>query len=194
MRRSGDTLIVGKNRRQAFWSLVIISFMLPVSIWFLIMGLQPRPGGIGWPMVAFGALGLAAFAGYAVLIIRTIRAPWHLAIGPSHFCLFTPTYDLSVPWERVAGIAVSEVNRRPGCVLVFDDVAAVVRGAVFHRVPAPQGAVTGPGTMQSRMEESFAAFGYHLGIPGRILELGPEGLAELMTRARTGDVEQERQA
>jgi hypothetical protein len=28
--------------------------------------------------------------------------------------------------------------------------------------------------------------GYHLGIPGRILELGPAELASLLSRARTG--------
>ena len=36
------------------------------------------------------------------------------------------------------------------------------------------------------MEENFDLWGYHFGIPGRILEMGPEELAGLLARARTG--------
>ena len=181
-----------KNRQRAFWSLVIAFCGLAVSGLFLFLGLQSGRPGVGWTMVLFGLLGLVAFGGFAAMVIRTMRSPWHLTVNPSHLALYTPTYDLKVRWERVAGIAVAEVNRRPGCVLVFDDVTAVVQSATFHGVPAPPDAVTNATRMQARMQENLKAGGYHLGIPGRILELGPEALAELLTRGRTGELWQEK--
>jgi hypothetical protein len=36
------------------------------------------------------------------------------------------------------------------------------------------------------LAENYAGLGYHLGIPGRILEMGPVELAEMLSRARTG--------
>jgi hypothetical protein len=127
-----------------------------------------------------------AFGGSAILIIQTMRAPWHLAVSPAHLALYTPTYDLQIPWDCIAGIAVDEVARRPGCVLILEDVTAVVQRATFHGRSKRPDAVVNARTMQARLEENLDAWGYHLAIPGRILEMGPEELAELLVKGRTG--------
>jgi hypothetical protein len=62
----------------------------------------------------------------------------------------------------------------------------VVQRAEFHRGSSRPDAVVNARTMQTRMEENFDAWGYHLAIPGRILERGPEELAGLLAKARTG--------
>jgi hypothetical protein len=186
LRRDGETITVEKNRKRAFWSLVIVLFFIPVSGILLVLGLQSSRGGINWSLVMFGLLGLFVFAGSAGLVVRTMRAPWRLEIDPSHLSLFAPTYDLQVPWEQVAAIAVDEFNRRLACVLVFEDLPALVQRATFHRGASQQSAVTSQATMQARLEENFANLGYHLAIPGRILELGPEELARVLVDARTG--------
>jgi hypothetical protein len=188
VKRAGDTIVVGKNRQRAIWALVMIALALAVSGWFLYIGLKPGRAGTGWAAALFGLMGLVAFGSYAAMILRTLRSPWHLTLTPSHLSLSTETYDLKVPWAVVAGIAVDEVDRRPGCVLVFDDVADVVRHSIFRRTPAGSQAVTNAARMQARLEESFRLWGYHLGIPGRILELGPEALAQLLAQARTGEL------
>jgi len=181
-----DLIIVRKNRKRALWSLAIILFMVPVSAWLLFLGLQPGRPEIGWTLVLFGALGLVSFLGSAALILSVLRKPWHLELTLPHLKLFTPTYDLCVPWSQIAGIAVDEVNRRTGCALVFEDIAEVIQGATFHHRTNRTDAVTDRATMQARMEANFCDWGYHLAIPGRILEIGPEELARLLTRARTG--------
>jgi hypothetical protein len=182
-----ETVVVGKNRRWGWWALGMIALGLPVSALFLYLGIRPGLPGVSWALVVFGLLGLLAFAAYGRIIIRTLRSPWRLELTPGHLGLYTPAYDLSVPWVRVVGIAVDEVDRRLGCVLAFDDAAAVAAGAVFHGETV-QGAVTNAGRMRVRMEENFRQRGYHLGIPGRILELGPDALAAMLARARTGEL------
>jgi hypothetical protein len=181
-----EPITIGKNRKRAFWSLAIILFMVPISVLLIILGLQPGRPDVAWSLVLFGAVGLLAFVGAAIAIVRTMRAPWHLALSPAHLALYTANYDLRVPWDQIKGIAVDEVNRKPGCALVFEDVEAVVKGAEFHVQTSRRDAVTDAATMQARMEENLAAVGYHLGIPGRLLEKGPDELAELMVKARTG--------
>jgi hypothetical protein len=194
VKRAGDILVVGKNRQRAFWALIMIGSALAVSGWFLYIGLGPGRPGVGWVAALFGLMGLVAFSSYAAMILGTLRSPWNLTITPSHLSLSTETYDLRVPWAQVAGIAVDEVDRRLGCALVFDDVAEVARHSVFRRAPAGPEAVTNAARMQARMEDSFRQRGYHLGIPGRILELGPEALARLLAQARTGELWKESEA
>jgi len=188
---TNDTIVIRKNRRWGIWALAMCALGLPVSAWFLSLGLRSGRPGLGWTLTAFGLLGLVAFSAYGWMIVRTLRSPWRLELTRSHLALYTPAYDLRVPWEHVAGIAADEVDRRLGCVLVFEDPAAVAEGAVFRRAQAPPGAVTGAARMRARMEETFRQKGYHLGIPGRILELAPEPLAALLARARTGELWQD---
>ena len=183
-----DHIIVHKNRKRAFWALLIVSFFVPISGWLLYLGLQPGRPDVAWALVLFGALGLVAFTASTMAIIRTMRSPWHLALSPSHLTLRTRVYDLDVPWDRVIGIKVDGVNNRPGCVLIFDDVAAVAQGATFHGDSAPYDAVTSADQMMARMRENYDGQGYHLGLPGRILEMGADDLAELLTKARTGQL------
>jgi len=166
----------------------MIVFFVPVSAWLVFLGMQPGRPDVSWSLVLFGALGVITFSGSAVLIIRTMRAPWRLELMPERLALLTPTYDLEVPWDSIAGIAVDDVNRRLGCVLIFEDAAAVVQHARFHHKSARPDAITDARTMQARMEENFEQLGYHLAIPGRILEMGPEELAELLVQGRTGDL------
>jgi hypothetical protein len=190
--QSLESIIVHKNRKRAFWSLVIVLFCIPVSVWLIIIGLRPGRPDVSWALIAIGLAGLLAFVASAVRVLRTIRAPWRLELIPSHMTLFTPTYDLEAPWDLIAGIAVDAVNRRPGCVLIFEDVPSVTGRATFHRDQARRpDAVTDAQTMQARMEENFDLTGYHLAIPGRILEVGPEELAEILVKARTGELWQE---
>jgi hypothetical protein len=165
--------------------------MLPVSIWLLLLGFQPGRPDMSWALVTFGALGLLAFAGSAVAIIRTIRAPWRLELGQAHLTIYAPTYDLTIGWNQILGIGVDKVDRRLGCVLAFEDVAGVVRGASFHGRTSRPSAVTNALVMQARMEENYNQVGYHLGIPGRLLELPAEALAELLSKGRTGQLWQE---
>jgi hypothetical protein len=184
-----DRIIVHKNRKRAFWSLAIVLFMVPVSAVLLLLGLQPGRPDVAWALVLFGALGILAFAFGAFRIVRTMRSPWHLELGPGHLTLRAPTYDLRLPWDSIAGIGVNEVNRKPGCVLVLEDPAAVARGAAFYPGGSNRrSAVTDAATMQARMEQSFQDNGYHLAIPGRLLEMGPEELAGMLARARQGEL------
>ncbi len=194
MKRTGETIAIGKNWLWATWVLAMIALGLVASGWFLYLGLVPDRSGHGLTMVLFGLLGLAAFSGFALMILRTLRAPWHLELNPLRLLLHAPNYVLEVPWERVAGIAVGQVDGREGCVLAFDNPVAVAQAATFPRGRVPLGAVTGPKRMQSRMEDNLRRHGYHLGIPGRVLELAPEALARLLTQARTGELWQEGKA
>lgn len=188
MTQNQTSITVHKNKKRAFWSLVLIAFMLPVSLWLLVLGLQPGRPEIGWFMVLFGTAGLIAFGIAAFAVIGTMRSTWRLELNPAHLALYAPTYDLLMPWDGIAGIAVDKVGRRLGCALVFEDVSAAVQGATFHRKAAHPGAVVDAATMKVRMEENFNTLGYHLGIPDRILELDPEELAELLAKARRGQL------
>ena len=188
MTEKQERIVVQKNRKRAWGALAIILFMVPVSGWLMILGVQPGRPDVSWALVLFGLTGLIAFSLSAIVVIRTMRAPWHAEIDPSHLALYTPTYNLPIPWDQVSGIAVDAVNQRPGCVLLFEDVTAVVERAQFRGSTRRAGAVTDSATMQSRLKENFDTRGYHLGIPGKILELGPEELAELLVKARTGEL------
>jgi hypothetical protein len=188
VKRNGDTFIVEKNRRQAFWALVVVGFMTLVSLALLITGLLGSKSGIIWLLIWLGVLGLLGFGGSAGLVIHTMRAPWHLAASPAHLTLHTPTYHLQVPWDNVAGIAVDAVSRRLGCALIFEDAAAVAQGARFVARSDCRDVVTDADKMLARMRENYETLGYHLGIPGRILEKGPEALAEFLTQACTGQL------
>jgi hypothetical protein len=179
------SIVVEKNRRRARWSLALVGFMLVVSIVLLLTGLVGSSGTL-WTPVWLGLVGVVGFGGSALLVIQTMRAPWHLAVSPTHLRLHTPTYLLQVPWENVAGIAVDEVNWREGCALVFEDPARVAQDARFLARSTRPDVVTDAATMLARMQESYANLGYHLGIPGRILEKGPRELAEFLSAARTG--------
>lgn len=187
----GARIVIRKNRKRALWSLAIIVFMIPVSGWLLYAGLQPGRPEVAWAMVAFGILAIGAFSASAASVIHTMRSPWHVGVTPSCLELTTKAYRLAIPWERVAGIAVDVVDRRPGCVLVFDDPVAVSLGADFAVGANHRDAVTGPEVMQRRMAHNYRQGGYHLGIPGRLLEMGPEELAQILARARTGELWQE---
>jgi len=187
MRREGDRFIVEKNRQRAVWAMAIVAFMAVVSLILVLTGLLGADEVL-WTPVWLGVVGLIGFAASAVLIVRTMGAPWHLAAAPDGLHLQTPMYVLDVPWQRIAGIAVDEVNFREGAVLVFDDPAAVVEGVRFTMRSNRPDMISDPATMLARMAENYQALGYHLGIPGRILELGPQELAQFLTRARTGDL------
>lgn len=182
------SIIVEKNRQRGLAALMIVLFFVPISIWLVLWGLQPGRPDVSWALVLFGFLGVLAFGASGVLVIRVMRGPWRLEISPAHLALYTPTYDLKVPWEQIAGIAVDEVNRRLCCVLVIENVASVVQGTEFHNRSGRPDAVTDPGMMQARMEENFHLHGYHLVIPSRILEIGPEKLAELLTEAKSQSI------
>ncbi len=165
--------------------------MALVSLVLLLTGLLGGKSGILWMPVWLGLVGLLGFGGSAALVMQTMRAPWHLAVDRTHLTLHTPTYRLQMPWDNVAGIAVDEVNFRLGCVLIFEDPAAVAEGARFLARSKRPDVVTDAGTMLARMQDSYDKLGYHLGIPGRILEKGPEELAELLTKACTGQLWEE---
>ncbi len=185
MQRDGETLIVGKNRQRAFWALVIVVFMSLVSLVLILAGLLSR-GEVLWTPVWLGTVGLLGFGAGAAMIIRTLRSPWHLAVDPGGLRLRTQTYLLEVPWGNVAGIGVDEVNFREGCVLVFEDAAAAAEGARFLVRASQPDIITDREAMLARMEENYRVLGYHLGIPGRILEMGPQELARFLADARTG--------
>ena len=191
MTEKQETIVVEKNRKRALWALAIVSFMLPVSIWLLLLGFQPGRPEMSWAMMTFGAVGLVAFAGSALAIIRTMRAPWRLELSRAHLTIHAPTYDLAIGWDQILGIGVDKVDHRLGCVLAFEEVAAVVQGASFHNRKSRPNAVTSTAAMQARMEENYDQTGYHFGIPGRLLELPAEALAELLSKGRTGKLWQE---
>jgi len=185
---SNETIIVQKNRRRAFWALIIVIFFIPVSGILVYLGARPGREDIGWAIVAFGLLGLVTFSWSAIMIVRTMRSPWHLEVNPAGLVLYTPGYDLEAPWDSVAGIAVDRVGRKPGCVLIFEDATAVVQRTRFHGNGTGRGAVTNASMMQAQMEVNFERLGYHLGIPGRILEMDAGELAGFLARARTGEL------
>lgn len=188
MVKSDETIIVQKNRRRAFWALIIVIFFIPVSGMLVYLGTRPGREDIGWAIVLFGVLGLVTFSWSAVMIVRTMRSDWRLEVSPAGLVLYTPGYDLEAPWDSVAGIAVDRVGRKPGCVLIFEDAGAVVQRTRFHADATGRGAVTNASMMQAQMEVNLERLGYHLGIPGRILEMDADELAALLARARTGEL------
>jgi hypothetical protein len=190
MKRDGDTLIVRKNRQRAFWALVIVVFMSLASLVLILAGVLNQ-AGVLWTPVWLGTVGLLGFGASAAMIVQTLRSPWHLAVDPGGLRLRTQTYLLEVPWDNLAGIGVDEVNRRAGCVLVFEEPAAAVEGTRFLARARQPDVVTDGEAMLARMEENYRLLGYHLGIPGRILEMGPEELAKFLADARTGKLWQE---
>lgn len=185
MQRDGDTLIVGKNRQRGFWALAIVAFMTLVSLVLILAGVLNQ-AEVLWTPVWLGTVGLLGFGVSAAMILRTLRSPWHLAVHPGGLRVRTQTYLLEVPWENVAGIGVDEVNFREGCVLVFENPAAAVDGTRFLVRARQPDIITDREAMLARMEENYRVLGYHLGIPGRILEMGPEELAQFLADARTG--------
>jgi hypothetical protein len=190
MRRDGDTLIVGKNRQRATWALVIISFMCLVSLVLILAGVLGQ-GEVLWVPIWLGTVGLLGFGASAAMVVNTLRSPWHLAVDPGGLRLRTQTYLLEVPWQNVAGIGVNEVNFREGCVLVFEDATAAAEGTRFLVRARQPDIITDREAMLARMEENYRVLGYHLGIPGRILEMGPEELARFLADARTGTLWQD---
>ena len=185
---SNETIVVQKNQRRAFWALIIVLFFVPVSGLLVYLGSRPGREEISWVIIAFGLIGLVAFSWSAVMIVRTMRSPWRLEVDPAALVLYTPGYDLEVPWDAVVAIGVDRVSRRPGCVLIFEDVEAVVQRTRFHAKAAGRGAITDATMMQVQMEANFQQLGYHLGIPGRILEMDADELGEFLARARTGEL------
>lgn len=191
MGNSIEPIIVHKNRKRAVWSLVIIAFFVPISAWLVLLGVQPGRPDVSWMMVFFGVAGLVAFTGSGVLVVRTMRAPWRLSLCREHLGVYTPAYDLEIPWADIKQIGVTDVNRREGCVLVFDDVNSVVQQARFHPGARRPDAITNAEVMRARMEENYDRLGYHLAFPGRMLETGPAELAQMLTRGCTGALWQE---
>ncbi len=187
MTDTGQIIIVEKNRKRAFWALVICGFVCLVSAALLVTGLLQKPS-ILWPLVTLGSVGLIGFGFGAWMVVRTMRSPWNLTLDPDHLALRTQTYTISVPWENIAGIGVAEVNFRDGCVVVFESAEAVAEGARFHARSDRATIITDADSMLARMEDNIENLGYHLGIPGRMLEKGAEELAELLARARTGEL------
>ena len=183
-----ETITVQKNQRRALWALIIVLFFVPVSGMLVYLGSRPGREDIGWAIIGFGLIGLVTFSWSAVMIVRTMRSSWRLEVGPAALVLYTPGYDLEVPWDTVVGIAVDRVARKPGCVLIFEDVEAAVQRTRFHARSTGRGAVTNASMMQAQMEANFRQLGYHLGIPGRILEMNADELAGFLARARTGDL------
>lgn len=188
MTEINESIIVQKNQRRAFWALIIVLFFVPVSGILVYLGTRPGREDIGWAIVAFGVLGLATFSWSAVMIVRTMRSSWRLEVNPAALVLYTPNYDLEAPWDSIVGIAVDRVARKPGCVLIFEDTEAVVQRTRFHAEDAGRGAVTDANMMQAQMEVNLERLGYHLGIPGRILEMDAGELAGFLSRARTGEL------
>jgi hypothetical protein len=185
LRHEGEVIIVEKNRQRAFWALAIIGFMILVSVVLILAGALGG-GKVLWTPIWLGAVGLLGFGVSAGLVIQTMRSPWHLAVSPASLKIRTQAYVLEIPWTQVAGIAVDEVNFRDGCVLLFEDPAAVAGEARFLVRSNRPDVVTDQETMLARMRENYEKLGYHFGIPGRILELDPEDLAQFLVKARTG--------
>jgi len=190
MRRDGETIIVEKNRQRATWALVIVAFMCLVSLVLILAGVLSGDEVL-WAPIWLGTVGLLGFGASAAVVVQTLRSPWHLAVDPAGLRLRTQTYLLEVPWDNVAGIGVDEVNFREGCVLVFEDPAAAAEGTRFLVRSGRPDIITDREVMLARMEENHRSLGYHLGIPGRILEMGPEELARLLAGARTGTLWQD---
>jgi hypothetical protein len=182
---TGKTIVVEKNRQRALWALVILGFVFLVSAALLVTGLLNKQG-ILWPVVGLGAVGAIGFGISGLRVIGTMRSPWNLTLDPIHLTLRTQTYTINVPWENIASIGVADVNRRQGCVLVFEDVEKAVNGTQFHARSNRADIITDADAMLDRMEDNIEHLGYHLGIPGRMLEKGAEELAELLTNGRIG--------
>jgi len=162
-----------------------VGFMILVSLALILAGILGQRGVL-WLPLWVGILGLFSFGASAALIVRTVRSPWHLAVDPQGLTLHTQAYVLEVPWDNVAGIGVDDVDFREGCVLVFEAPEEVVAGTRFLVRSSRPDVVADADRLRARLAENYASLGYHLGIPGRILEMGPAELAEFLSRARTG--------
>jgi hypothetical protein len=159
--------------------------MFLVSITLVLAGALGREEVL-WTPIWLGIVGLLGFGLSAALVIQTMRSPWHLAVSPDCLKIRTQTYVLEIPWVEIAGIAVDEVNFRDGCVLLFEEPATVAGEARFLARSSRPDIVTDQETMLARMRDNYDNLGYHFGIPGRILELGPEELAQFLVKARKG--------
>ena len=97
-------------------------------------------------------------------------------------------------WSRAATMAMASASDWLGAVLLVAAGVlpalpqAVVERTRFHAKAAGRGAVTNASMMQTQMEANFRQLGYHLGIPGRILEMDADELAGFLARARTGEL------
>jgi hypothetical protein len=191
---STEPIVVGKNRKRALWALVIVVFFIPISAWFVFLGAQPGRPDVSWAMILFGLLGLFAFTGSAIRIVLTMRSHWRLELTPEQLVLYAPTYTLPIHWDQIVGIAVDKVQKKPECVLVFENLQAVVQKATFQGKSKRHDAVTDAATMEARLEENYECCSYHLVIPGKILEAGPDELAALLARGRNGELWQEGEA
>ena len=187
MKHEGDVIIVEKNRQRAFWALAIIGFMILVSTALILAGALGSEDVL-WTPVWLGTVGLLGFGVSVVLVIQTMRSPWHVAVSPTTLKIRTQAYVLEIPWAQIAGIAVDEVNFRAGCVLLFQEPTIVAGEARFLVRSNRPDVVTDQETMLARMRDNYENLGYHFGIPGRILELGPEELAQFLVKARTGQL------
>jgi hypothetical protein len=185
LKREGNVIVVEKNRQRAFWALAIITFMILVSITLVLAGALGREEVL-WTPIWLGIVGLLGFGVSAALVIQTMRSPWHVAVSPACLKIRTQAYVLEIPWKQIAGIAVDEVNFRDGCVLLFEEPATVAEEVRFLVRSDRPDVVTDQETMLARMRDNYENLGYHFGIPGRILELGPEELAQFLVEARTG--------
>jgi hypothetical protein len=92
---SRETIIVDKNRQRAFWSLVIVGFMVLVSLILIVTGLLLDKQGILWMPVGLGTVGVLGFGLSAGRVLQTMRSPWRLVVSPIQLVLQTPTYLLT---------------------------------------------------------------------------------------------------
>jgi hypothetical protein len=191
VKRERDRFIIRKNHVQALWALVIVAFMVPVSALLFVVGLRIGRPEVAWALVIFGVFATLAMLASAVALVRTLLAPWRMVLERGGFKLYAPSFDLDVPWEQVASIGVDKVLNRPGCVLLFSDAEVVAERAIFYPERARRDAVANAPEFLARMGESYENMGFHLGLPRRLLELGPEELAEVLTQACTGALWQE---
>ena len=100
------------------------------------------------------------------------------------FSLLTPAYALEADWDNVAAIGVEEGPPKPGLLILFEDVEAVLRTAKPRR--RGKGGFSVP-ALRADVQANFVAGGYHLQVPGNLLRWDADRIAHWMAQARSGE-------
>ncbi len=174
-----EIVIPGRYVEWFGWALNAAAPLGVIGIVAVLMGLADRPVWLAAGIVLLGlcaaALGVCAWS---------LTRPARMTLTRQGFALMTPEYTLRAEWDNVAAIGVEEDSPRPGLLILFEDVEAVLRTAQARR--PGRGNFSVPG-LRADAQANFVSGGYHLRLPGNLLRWDPGRIAHWMAQARAGE-------
>jgi hypothetical protein len=177
---SDDEIVIPGRYVEWFgWALNAAAPLGVLGIVALLMGLAGRPG---WLVAGIFLLALCAVA--LGVCAWSFTRPARLTLRREGFSLLTPAYVLEADWDNVAAIGVEEGPPKPGLLILFEDVEAVLRTAKPRR--RGKGGFSVP-ALRADVQANFVAGGYHLQVPGNLLRWDADRIAHWMAQARSGE-------